>query len=49
MNPQTRTVAVINQTKILVVENGEKLVPIKPICQALGIDFARQKEKIESD
>jgi uncharacterized tellurite resistance protein B-like protein len=49
MNPQTRTVAVINQTKILVVENGEKLVPIKPICEALGIAFQAQKDKIETD
>jgi hypothetical protein len=45
----TKTIAVINKTKILVVQNGEKLVPIKPICQALGVDFATQKEKIEND
>src|SRR5690606_25577932 len=49
MKSQTRTVAVINKSKILVIENGEKLVPIKPICQALGVDFAGQKEKIEND
>ncbi|MEX2564648.1 MAG: phage antirepressor N-terminal domain-containing protein [Cyclobacteriaceae bacterium] len=49
MKSTTKTIAVINETKILVVQNGEKLVPIKPICQALGVDFATQKEKIEND
>jgi hypothetical protein len=49
MNTQTRTVAVINQSRILVIENGQKLVPIKPICEALGVAFQAQKEKIESD
>jgi hypothetical protein len=49
MSTQTRTVAVINHSKILVIENGQKLVPIKPICQALGVDFANQKVKIEED
>jgi len=49
MKAKTRTVAVINNSKIIVIENGEKMVPVKPICDALGIDFSRQKEKIESD
>lgn len=49
MKTQTRTVAVINDTKILVIENGKKLVPIKPICDALGVQYPTQKEKIEND
>jgi hypothetical protein len=49
MNTQTRTVAVINDSKILVIENGQKLVPIKPICDALGIDVDSQRKKINSD
>jgi hypothetical protein len=49
MKSQTKTIAVINDSRILVIENGQKLVPIKPICQALGVDFAGQKEKIEKD
>lgn len=48
-NSKTKTIAVINETKILVVENGQKLVPIKPICEALGVAFQSQKEKIEND
>lgn len=49
MKNETKTIAVINGSKILVIEGGEKLVPIKPICEALGVDFANQKVKIESD
>lgn len=49
MEDQTRTVAVINKAKILVIENGEKLVPTRPICQALGIDEDVQKRKIQND
>ena len=44
-----KTVAVINKSKIVVIENGEKMVPVKPICQALGVDFSTQKGKIEKD
>lgn len=49
MKTQTRTVAVINESKILVIENGQKLVPIKPICEALGIDAKTQRTKIQED
>lgn len=49
MRSHTRTVAVINQSKILVIENGQKLVPIKPICEALGIDAKAQRTKIQED
>jgi len=49
MNTQTRTVAVINQSKILVIQDGQKLVPIKPICEALGVDAKAQRSKIQED
>jgi len=49
MKKETRTVAVINKSKILVIENGEKLVPIKPICEALGVDVDSQRKKINDD
>ena len=32
------TVAKINNVEIIIIENGEKRVAVKPICQALGID-----------
>jgi hypothetical protein len=49
MKAETRTVAIINKSKILVIENGQKLVPIKPICEALGIDVDSQRKKINDD
>jgi hypothetical protein len=49
MKETTRTVAVINNSKILVIENGQKIVPIKPICEALGIDVDSQRQKIKDD
>lgn len=49
MQAITKTVAVINGSKIQIIQNGEKLVPIKPICEALGVQYPRQKEKIEND
>lgn len=43
-------IANINGSKILLVKNeGEKLVPIKPICEALGIDEESQRKKILDD
>lgn len=40
----------INGADIVTVEReGEILVPIKPICQALGIEAAPQRDKIQND
>lgn len=45
----TNIVARINEVEIQVVANGEEtLVPIKPICQALGVDFDSQKQKLNA-
>lgn len=45
-----KTITTINNQNITIIDNGsEKLVPIKPICQALGIDFKGQYDKIEND
>jgi hypothetical protein len=41
------TVAKINNVEIVLVENGEKYVPIRPICDALGIDFSVQLKKLK--
>lgn len=47
--PQT-LISRINGVDIVTVEReGLILVPIKPICQALGIDDKRQREKIQED
>lgn len=40
----------INGTNIVTVDrDGEVLVPIKPICDALGIEDAAQRVKIQND
>jgi hypothetical protein len=46
---KTIKVAKINEVDILVIENGEKRVAIKPICQALGIDPDSQRKKLTTD
>lgn len=40
----------INGVDIVTVEReGEIFVPIKPICEAIGIDDRAQRDKIQSD
>lgn len=43
------TVAKVNNTEIVVVENGEKRVAVRPICDALGIAFEPQFTKLKND
>ena len=38
-----------NQELVIISENAGKLVPIKPICSALGIDFKSQYAKLKED
>ena len=42
-------VAKINNVEIVIVEDGEKRVPIKPICEILGVDFSSQLQRIKND
>lgn len=42
-------VAKINNVEIVIIENGSKLVPIKPICEALGISHKPQIERLKED
>lgn len=45
-----KLIAKINGVNVLTIEqDGEVFVPVRPLCEAMGIDFARQKEKIEHD
>lgn len=46
---KTNTVARINNVDIVVIENGSKRVPLKPICEALGVDFSSQLQKVKDD
>ena len=47
-NLKPKTIAKINETSILLIDNGEKHVAIKPICDALGLDSNGQIQKIKS-
>jgi hypothetical protein len=44
-------ISTINNQKIVVVidPTGQKFVPIKPICEALGVSIQSQIEKLETD
>ncbi|MDE6234287.1 MAG: phage antirepressor N-terminal domain-containing protein [Muribaculaceae bacterium] len=47
---ESQTISRINGVEIpSVVESGETYLPIKPICQAIGIEAAPQREKIQND
>lgn len=48
-NSTTKTIARINQVDILLIENGEKRVAIKPICEVLGVTIQGQLDKLKSD
>ena len=44
---ETKTIARINDVNIVVVNNEEQLIPIKPICEALGVNYTTQIEKLK--
>lgn len=50
MNMQQQLISKINGVDIVTVDrDGDVFVPIKPICDALGIDVESQRDKINSD
>jgi hypothetical protein len=46
---KTTSVAKVNNVDIIIIENGEKRVAVKPICEALGIAHQSQIERLKSD
>ncbi len=44
---ETRTIVRVNNVDIVATSDEQKLVPIKPICEALGIAFERQSVKLK--
>ncbi len=46
---KSTTVAVVNNTPIVVIENGEKRVAIRPLCQAMGINPDSQVKNLKND
>ena len=47
----TQLISTINNQGIVIVidEDGQKFVPVKPICEALGVNYTSQLEKMEND
>ena len=48
MNKEVK-LATINNVAIVVINDNQKLVPIKPICDILGIDAKAQRDRINRD
>lgn len=49
-NQDSTVVAKVNGHEIVVMGNNhERLIPIKPICEALGVDPKNQRNKIQED
>ena len=44
---ETRIIARVNDVDIVSTSDEQKLVPIRPICEALGIDVDSQRKKIQ--
>lgn len=43
------TIATIENTDIQVIENGDVYIPIKPICDLLGVSHKTQFERLKKD
>ena len=43
---ETRVITKVNNVNILVSNDAQKMVPIKPICEAIGVDSEPQRKKI---
>jgi len=49
MKTNSVTIARVNQVDITIIQDGEKRVAIRPICDALGIDFSAQLQRLKRD
>ena len=49
METKTTSIARINGIDIVMIENGEKRIAVRPICEALGISYQAQIDKIKTD
>lgn len=47
--PQTLILKINGVDIVTVEQDGEIFVPIKPICEAIGIDVESQRDKIQAD
>lgn len=49
MKETVTTVARVNEVDIVIIEGDEKRVAVKPICEALGIAYQSQIERLKND
>lgn len=49
MDAKTTSLAIINGQAIVMIENGEKRIAVRPICEALGVSYQAQIEKLKTD
>jgi hypothetical protein len=49
MNTETKVIAKINDVQILVNQDLEKRVAIKPICEILGVSIQTQLDRLKED
>lgn len=45
----TRTIVRVNNVDIVATSDEQRMVPIKPVCEALGIDVEGQRQHIKRD
>lgn len=45
---ETCIITTVNNVNILATNDAKKLVPIKPICEAIGVDHDSQRKKIRN-
>lgn len=49
MEQKIITIGFVNDVQIQIYENDQKLVPVKPICEALNIDYSTQLQRLKED
>ncbi|WP_370407968.1 phage antirepressor N-terminal domain-containing protein [Tenacibaculum dicentrarchi] len=49
MSAETTVVARINEVNILITQDAEKRVAVRPICEALGVSVQKQLERLKED
>lgn len=46
---ETTVITRVNNVDIVATSDEQKMVPIRPICEALGIDDKAQRDRIKRD
>lgn len=49
METPLKLIARVNNVDIFIIDNSKRLIPIKPICEALGVDHSSQLTKLKGD